>query len=213
MRQSSLNDISDTKPKLEKDLDGLKNIHNNKIKPGKKLKEESESEDEESSKKLKRKHSADEDYAPDQFSKLVGSKRRKVQEQPDETPIVVKPKLRRVEKTFVPVLEKLSIEELMETNTYDRFNKTLDQVLKVSEDIDFAAVADDGMVPAEYLLNRHKVQELYTEAAKLKTLGATEMIPTDRLVRLLHILEINIRGGDRISPISDVSSVCFFLSC
>lgn len=32
------------------------------------------------------------------------------------------------------------------------------------------------------------------------------MISTDRLVRLLNILEINVKGGDRISPISDVSS-------
>lgn len=47
------------------------------------------------------------------------------------------------------------------------------------------------------------MQELLNGAAKLKSLGATEMISTDRLVRLLNTLDINIKGGDRISPISD----------
>lgn len=49
------------------------------------------------------------------------------------------------------------------------------------------------------------MQELCTEAAKLKSHGAIEMIPTVKLVRLLTVLELNIRGGDRVSPISDVN--------
>lgn len=55
------------------------------------------------------------------------------------------------------------------------------------------------------------MQELCTEAAKLKILGAMEMIPTEKLTRLLNILEMNIRGGDRVSPISDVSNTIFIL--
>lgn len=60
------------------------------------------------------------------------------------------------------------------------------------------------MIQEEYLLSRMLMRELCTEAAKLKILGAMEMIPTDRLVRLLNVLELNIRGGDRVSPITDV---------
>lgn len=60
------------------------------------------------------------------------------------------------------------------------------------------------MIQEEYLLSRTIMQELCTEAAKLKILGAMEMIPTEKLVRLLNMLELNIRGGDRVSPISDV---------
>lgn len=65
--------------------------------------------------------------------------------------------------------------------------------------------AEDGMVQDDFLLKRMTMQDLCSESAKLKTLGAMEMIPTDKLVRLLNILEINIRGGDGISPITDVS--------
>lgn len=68
----------------------------------------------------------------------------------------------------------------------------------------FLPTAEDGMIQEEYLLSRSIMQELCTEAAKLKTLGATEMIPTEKFVRLLNVLELNIRGGDRVSPISDV---------
>lgn len=66
-------------------------------------------------------------------------------------------------------------------------------------------LAEDGMIQEEYLLSRTIMQELCTEAAKLKILGAMEMIPTEKLVRLLNVLELNIRGGDRVSPISDVN--------
>lgn len=61
------------------------------------------------------------------------------------------------------------------------------------------------MIQEEYLLSRTVMQELCTEAAKLKILGAMEMIPTEKLTRLLNILELNIRGGDRVSPITDVN--------
>lgn len=49
------------------------------------------------------------------------------------------------------------------------------------------------------------MQDLCSESAKLKSLGAMQMIETDKLVRLLNVLEINIRGGDRVSPITDVN--------
>jgi hypothetical protein len=50
-----------------------------------------------------------------------------------------KTKLRKVERKLVPVLEKLSIEELMETNTYQRFNRSIEVVLENTEDLDVTA--------------------------------------------------------------------------
>lgn len=67
------------------------------------------------------------------------------------------------------------------------------------------------MIQEEYLLSRTIMQELCTEAAKLKILGAMEMIPNEKLVRLLNMLELNIRGGDRVSPISDVKIFSCFI--
>ena len=56
---------------------------------------------------------------------------------------VPKPKLRKVERRFVPVLEKLSVEELMETNTYVRFNRSIEQIL---ENFDDSAVMGKFMI-------------------------------------------------------------------
>lgn len=58
---------------------------------------------------------------------------------------MAKPKLRRVERKFVPVLEKLSIDELMETNTYHRFNRSIESVL---ENVNENLIADLGMLYA-----------------------------------------------------------------
>lgn len=127
--QRSLKEFVESKPERAKNL-------------GIEIKEEDQEIEEDSSRsrKTKRKlgENSDDEYQPDSFSALVsGSKKRKVAKEKSPEPIVVaKPKLRRVEKKFVPVLEKLSTEELMETNTYHRFNKSIEVVLRTAEDID-----------------------------------------------------------------------------
>ncbi|XP_043282978.1 nipped-B-like protein B [Venturia canescens] len=116
----------------------------------------------------------------------------------------VKPKIRKIEKKLVPVLAKLSVDELMETNTYQRFNTTIETIFDNTEDAgNFGEIDEDGDVPAEMLIPKYQLQDLCTEAAKLKALGAMESIPSDRLVRLLNILEKNIRDGARVSPLAD----------
>ncbi|XP_011162690.1 nipped-B-like protein B [Solenopsis invicta] len=115
-----------------------------------------------------------------------------------------KPKIRKIEKKLVPVLAKLSVEELMETNTYQRFNSVIETIFENTEDITANAdLEDDGEVIPEMLIPKYQLHDLCTEAAKLKTLGAMESIPTDKLVRLLNILEKNIRDGARVSPLVD----------
>ncbi|XP_017893232.1 nipped-B-like protein B [Ceratina calcarata] len=116
----------------------------------------------------------------------------------------LKPKIRKVEKKLVPVLAKLSVEELMETNTYQRFNTTIETIFENTEDVAAnAELEDDGDVPPEWLIPKYQLQDLCVEAAKLKGLGAMESIPADRLVRLLSILEKNIRDGAKVSPLAD----------
>ncbi|EFN76684.1 Nipped-B-like protein [Harpegnathos saltator] len=116
----------------------------------------------------------------------------------------MKPKIRKIEKKLVPVLAKLSVEELMETNMYQRFNSTIETIFENTEDaMANADLEDDGDVPPEMLIPKYQLHDLCTEAAKLKTQGAMESIPTDKLVRLLNILEKNIRDGARVSPLVD----------
>lgn len=57
--------------------------------------------------------------------------------------------------------------------------------------------------PPEALIPKYVLQELCSESAKLKTLGAMESIPSNKIIRLLSILEKNIRDGAKVSPIAD----------
>ena len=56
---------------------------------------------------------------------------------------VPKPKLKKIERKLVPVLEKLVVEELTETNPYQKFNQSLDKVFENVEDMDLSL--DVGM--------------------------------------------------------------------
>lgn len=135
-----------------------------------------------------------------------GRRRKKITDNDEEDTSYspTKPKIRKIEKKLVPVLAKLSVEELMETNTYQRFNSTIETIFENTEDITANAdLEDDGEVLPEMLIPKYQLHDLCTEAAKLKTLGAMESIPTDKLVRLLNILEKNIRDGARVSPLVD----------
>lgn len=48
--------------------------------------------------------------------------------------LVVKPKLRKIERKFVPVIQKLSQEDLIRSNTYVQFIKEINKVLENVED-------------------------------------------------------------------------------
>ncbi|XP_046405626.1 nipped-B-like protein isoform X2 [Ischnura elegans] len=122
----------------------------------------------------------------------------------DDGSLLPKKKVRKLERKLVPVLEKLSAEELMETNTYQRFNRSIEMIFDNTEDLDLHAELEEGAdVPPEALIPKYQLQDMCSEAAKLKTLGAMESIPPERLVRLLNILEKNIRDGAKVSPIAD----------
>ncbi|XP_068082252.1 nipped-B-like protein isoform X2 [Anabrus simplex] len=122
----------------------------------------------------------------------------------EDTTFVPKTKLRKVERKLVPVLEKLSNEELMETNTYQRFNRSIEIIFENTEDLDLTADMDmEADTPPEALIPKYQLQDICSEAAKLKTLGAMESVPPEKLVRLLNILEKNICDGTRISPLAD----------
>ncbi|RZF42069.1 hypothetical protein LSTR_LSTR006662 [Laodelphax striatellus] len=164
----------------------------------------------------KKKNNQDDDYSPDEFDVSLSEriKKRKRNNRvpaledddsacPTEEIAAPKTKLRKLERKLVPVLEKLSIEELMETNTYQRFNRTIEKIFDNIEDLDLSMDNGDEDDDSPALIPKYLLEELYTEAAKLKTYGAMESIPSEKLIRLLSILEKNIRDGAKVSPIGD----------
>ncbi|KAJ7987132.1 hypothetical protein DPEC_G00335580 [Dallia pectoralis] len=95
---------------------------------------------------------------------------------------------------------KLTPEELMDSSTFKRFSASVDNILESLEDIDFNAV-DDDEIPQELLLGKHQLSELGSESAKIKAMGITFRIPSDKLVKVLNILEKNIQDGSKLSTL------------
>ncbi|KAG7223442.1 hypothetical protein INR49_015545, partial [Caranx melampygus] len=94
---------------------------------------------------------------------------------------------------------KLTQEELMDSSTFKRFLASIDNILENLEDVDFTTMADDDEIPQELLLGKHQLNELGSESAKIKAMGISSRIPSDKLVKLLNILEKNIQDGAKLT--------------
>ena len=89
-----------------------------------------------------------------------------------EEPAPIKKKLKRLERK-IPAFqtEKCSPEELMETNTYQRFSRLVETIFDATDDADLHATADaddDAEVPQEAMISKQQLHDLCAEAAKLK---------------------------------------------
>uniref|UniRef100_A0A8C9SUX1 Nipped-B protein n=1 Tax=Scleropages formosus TaxID=113540 RepID=A0A8C9SUX1_SCLFO len=91
---------------------------------------------------------------------------------------------------------KLTPEEMMDSSTFKRFSGSVDNILENLEDMDFTALADDDEIPQELLLGKHQLSELASESAKIKAMGIT-----NKLVKVLNILEKNIQDGSKLSTL------------
>ncbi|MGH0176631.1 UNVERIFIED_CONTAM: hypothetical protein FKN15_073655 [Acipenser sinensis] len=96
---------------------------------------------------------------------------------------------------------KLTPEEMMDSSTFKRFTASVDNILENLEDMDFTALADDDEIPQELLLGKHQLNELGSESAKIKAMGITCRLPSEKLVKVLNILEKNIQDGAKLSTL------------
>ncbi|XP_042343509.1 nipped-B-like protein A isoform X3 [Plectropomus leopardus] len=119
---------------------------------------------------------------------------------PSMSEIARKMKMKEKQKKRKAYEPKLTQEELMDSSTFKRFLASIDNILENLEDVDFTAMAaDDDEIPQELLLGKHQLSELGSESAKIKAMGISSRIPSDKLVKLLNILEKNIQDGSKLS--------------
>ncbi|XP_051518111.1 nipped-B-like protein A isoform X2 [Myxocyprinus asiaticus] len=100
---------------------------------------------------------------------------------------------------------KLTPEEMMDSSTFKRFTLSIDNILENLEDVDFTA-QDDDEIPQELLLGKQQLNELGSESAKIKAMNVTCRIPSDKLVKLLNILEKNILDGANLSTLMNLDN-------
>ncbi|XP_006006990.1 nipped-B-like protein isoform X2 [Latimeria chalumnae] len=94
---------------------------------------------------------------------------------------------------------KLTPEEMMDSSTFKRFTASIENILENLEDMDFTAFGDDDEIPQELLLGKHQLNELGSESAKIKAMGIMDKLSTDKMVKVLNILEKNIQDGAKLS--------------
>ena len=123
-------------------------------------------------------------------------------------PFVPKKMTRKVERKLIPMIMKIDPSDLAESGTFTRFNKAVEIIFDNMEDVNMkeleeASNSNDGNVeiPPEILIPRYQLQDLANETAKLKSMGAMESVSVDRLVKLLTVLELNIRDGAKVVPL------------
>uniref|UniRef100_A0AAY5EDC5 Nipped-B protein n=1 Tax=Electrophorus electricus TaxID=8005 RepID=A0AAY5EDC5_ELEEL len=91
-------------------------------------------------------------------------------------------------------------DEMMDSSTFKRFCNSIESILENLEEGDFTA-QDDDEIPQELLLGKHQLSELCSESAKIKAMGITDRIPSEKLVKLLNIMERNILDGSSLSTL------------
>ncbi|XP_035292163.1 nipped-B-like protein A isoform X4 [Anguilla anguilla] len=120
--------------------------------------------------------------------------------QPSFTDIAKKLRKKEKQKRRKAYEPKLTPEEMMDSSTFKRFSASVDNILENLEDMDFTAL-DDDEIPQELLLGKHQLNELGSESAKIKAMGITCRLPSDKLVKVLNILEKNIQDGSKLSTL------------
>lgn len=105
-------------------------------------------------------------------SKEETPRKRKPTSDPVAEEPAPKKKIKRIERKIVSRDEgKLSAEELMETNTYQRFTRLVESIFDATEDADLntpADLDDDADAPQEAMIPKQQLHDLCAEAAKLK---------------------------------------------
>ncbi|CAJ1068917.1 nipped-B-like protein A isoform X3 [Xyrichtys novacula] len=120
---------------------------------------------------------------------------------PSMSEVARRMKMKEKQKKRKAYEPKLTQEELMDSSTFKRFLASIDNILENLEDVDFTTMADDDEIPQELLLGKHQLNELGSESAKIKAMGISSRIPSDKLVKLLNILEKNIQDGSKLSTL------------
>ncbi|XP_055932716.1 nipped-B-like protein A, partial [Argiope bruennichi] len=127
-------------------------------------------------------------------------------ESPSKSPVAAtSTKVKKIKNKRVKKEEPMSIEDLMDSNTYQHFSRIVDNIFDAMADVDFTtAIDEDAECATEVLIPLPQLQELSNEAAKLKRLHAMNQFPPERLVRLLAILERNIIDGAKLLPVQSM---------
>ncbi|XP_072228076.1 nipped-B-like protein B isoform X8 [Leuresthes tenuis] len=98
--------------------------------------------------------------------------------------------------------DSMTVEEKTDSSTFKRFASAVDSMLESLEDVDVtAADDDDDEIPQELLLGKLQLSELSSDSTKLKAMGIFYKFSSNKLVKILNILERNIQDSVKLSTL------------
>uniref|UniRef100_A0A182MB19 Nipped-B protein n=1 Tax=Anopheles culicifacies TaxID=139723 RepID=A0A182MB19_9DIPT len=132
-------------------------------------------------------------------SRVSWAPKRKAQERIEENPedYLSKPKVRRVERPAAPVVKKLSKEELMATNTYQRFVSLMNKIFDQLDETETPTM-EEGDEQYE-CIPTGLLNSISAEAAKLKLRNAIDAIPENKLTLLITYAMRSIHSAKNLS--------------
>ncbi|XP_056020035.1 nipped-B-like protein isoform X3 [Ostrea edulis] len=142
----------------------------------------------------------------DDYDDRHGKRRRRHSDSDADSPPDVARKKKKDKRHRRVNQQALSVEELLESPTFKKFSSSMEYVLEASEDTNFGSLDlndEEVECPRESLIANNILTDLCGETAKLKSLGVMNQVPADRLVKLLTILQWNIRDGTKVTPVAN----------
>lgn len=117
---------------------------------------------------------------------------------------VSKPKLRKVERRIVKTPTKLTKDDIIKSNTYQRFMSTMEQILEQLDEPDAPINLDENYENSE-CIPQNLLHSISAEAAKLKAKGnAIELLPQNKLTLLINYAMRSINLAKNISAGPDM---------
>ncbi|GAB0086695.1 Nipped-B protein [Sergentomyia squamirostris] len=140
------------------------------------------------------------------FSRMKATERkRKIPQVPEKSDeeLITKPKLRRIERVMMPVLKKLDDHELLNSNTYNHFNATMEKIFDQLDETEANLSLDDCDDNSE-CISTSLLNSISAEAAKLKVKGSFEMVPQNKLSLLITYAMRSVSVAKNMSAGPDV---------
>lgn len=118
--------------------------------------------------------------------------------------LVSKPKLRRIERKIVPVVQRLTKEDLIKSSMYQQFIAVMEKIFEQLDETEGPINLDDEEDEQYDCISTHLLAKISGEAAKLKSKNAIDTVPENQLTLLINYAMRSLHTAKNLSagPVS-----------
>ncbi|CAK9302581.1 unnamed protein product [Gordionus sp. m RMFG-2023] len=130
-------------------------------------------------------------------------------EEDDKAATVIKYKKRN--KKSQQFKDTFTIEEIMDSPLFGKFDRLMEKVIEQSEEADIPSLFfhknkdqnmdDDIDIPTDSLIVKYLHNSLATEAAKMKALNYSNVLNVEKMIKVFNVFIWNIKDGMKVLPL------------